>query len=81
MSVAKERPLLDGEERIFEGRPDWRAWAGLTILGAVVTGDDGAATVFGGFVTAVFPLNVLITLNILDFRVILSLFSSKIFKK
>jgi membrane protein YdbS with pleckstrin-like domain len=36
MSQSTQRPLLDGEERIFEGRPDWRAWAGLTILGVVL---------------------------------------------
>jgi len=36
MSEAKPRPLLDGEERLFEGRPTWRAFAGWTIVGWVL---------------------------------------------
>jgi membrane protein YdbS with pleckstrin-like domain len=27
------RKLLDGEQLLFEGRPDWRSWAALTVLG------------------------------------------------
>jgi uncharacterized membrane protein YdbT with pleckstrin-like domain len=36
MSEPQPRALLDGEERLFEGRPDWRAWAGWTVLGFVL---------------------------------------------
>jgi len=28
--------MLDGEQIIWEGRPDWRAWPGLTILGFIL---------------------------------------------
>jgi membrane protein YdbS with pleckstrin-like domain len=28
--------LIPGEEVIWEGRPDWRSWAGLTILGWIL---------------------------------------------
>ncbi|MSP60578.1 MAG: PH domain-containing protein [Myxococcales bacterium] len=33
MSEPKKRRLLDGEELIWEGRPNWRAYAGMTVLG------------------------------------------------
>lgn len=29
--------MLDGEQIIWEGRPDWRVWPGLTILGWILT--------------------------------------------
>jgi uncharacterized membrane protein YdbT with pleckstrin-like domain len=28
--------MLEGEQIIWEGRPDWRAWPGMTVLGFVL---------------------------------------------
>jgi membrane protein YdbS with pleckstrin-like domain len=33
MATEAKRKLLEGEDLIYQGRPDWRAWPGLTILG------------------------------------------------